>query len=665
MKNYKAPVLLKGMGGMGKSTLMSNWVHQVHDGTIKDIKYKNIIYIDCSNDIKTGFLRDIALLEQLEAEYVLDTNSSENLKNIITKLEKLDNLLLVMDNLPTHQSAINSCCETLGELSHLPCHIIANSRSEVYDTFEHINISSLSEEKCIELFLKHSKVSKAATDTVKKIVSLGGRHTLIIELLGKIAFSDDYTPSELLDILHNNQFNISGEVQYYKNADSECESINSALEKLFNIAKLSKQQKHIIYHLSLMDGQIFTFDLIVRWLNEKDRRTLKSLVTSGWLQTVSSISDKNNESEIINKYYQLHSVINHTVRAAFCKNYDLDDRHSFFQPTILRLEQHYKDLDTYKSSPQTFSQTQPPQNQKITQACLPAVAAYLLNVVRLTNKTELLENSVSKLNWFAIFCQQQGLYTLSLTTLSSCIDFLDIRLGKHHILYATSISNLASAYQIMGDNERAITLYKQAFIIIKEHCDESVHIYADCLNNIASCYKTIGEYEKALCFYQYSLNIRIKYKSKNSMDYANSLNNMAGLHEYMGNYEEAILLIEEAMCITKNIYSEQHPYYANCLSILGNSCTKIGEYEKAYTSYDKALSIRRKTLGSKHSDYASSLRNLAILYSYMGNYKKSLSYYEQSTTKFRESLGCNHPQTLTCIEEYNYLRNNLKFLLNQ
>ena len=648
MQSYRSPVLLQGMGGMGKSELMSYWIHQASNQKIARLKYQNIIYVNCSNDIETGFLTNSNVLEQLGISNQIEDKDTDKLSVITAALNQLEHLLLVLDDLPWHEPALTNCNAQLAYLKTLPCQIIATSRSQDYQQFRPININSLSEDECINLFSKYSKVADIENDSIiKEIINLAGSHTLTIELLAKTAYRQQYTLAELLEKLHTNKFNINTKIRYDKDLNSAYEDIDTALGKLFAISGLTEQQQKILYHLSLMDSQETSFDILAKWLaivHIKDKSMLTDLVSSGWLQNASIKNDNI-------KYYSLHRVVSHAFITHFCSIYAGDERTIFFQSVINNIKQHYSQFDTYKIIQTKISENLL-QKQRLDQACLPAAASYLVQSVCLTKDVKQQEVFIIALNNFIVFCDQQGIYSLGIKTLSNCVDRIQNSLGAYNLNYANILNNLASLYVSIGDYEKALPLYDHSHSIVISILDERHPNFADSLNNLAYCNMLMENFEEAQSIYKTVIKLTNTYRGENHSDSARAYNNLAGLYVRIEKYSEALPLSLKAESIANIELGKLHPNYASCISILANIHTGMKNYELALPIYQEAIEIRRIKLGIEHPEYAFGLYNLAILFMYMSNYAKALPLYEEAIAIVEKSLGKDNSHSQAMRKDY-------------
>lgn len=643
------------MGGIGKSELMSYWVHQVSNQKIAGINYQHVIYVNCSNDIETGFLTNSNILEKLGISDQIEDKDTDKLSIITAALNQLEHLLLVLDDLPWNEPAITNCNAQLAYLKTLSCQIISTSRSQDYQQFQPINISSLSEDECINLFAKYSKVAFIENDSIiKKVIDLAGRHTLTIELLAKTAYRQQYTPAELLDKLKTNKFNINTKIRYDKDLNSAYEDIDTALGKLFAISGLTEQQQKILYHLSLMDSQVVSLDLLNKWLGNdiiNDRSVLIDLVTSGWLQEALTNDnlDSNSQSQVAKStQYYLHQVVSHTVVSQFCYKYEDEARNNFFRPVARNIKQYYKNFDTYSTNHQRLHNREP-QELQLKKACLPALAAYLRNSVHFTSNAEQLEYFTITLNDFTLFCGQQGIYTLGLTLLLDCLEHIKSTLGKQNLQYSSSLNILSNLYEKIGNYQQALLLSKQSLTIVETQLGRQHPDYATNLNNLAGLYETTGNYEKALLLYKQAVDIVEKKLGKQHLDYATVLNNLACLYKSMDCYEEAIPLFKSALYVRKIQLSKYHPDYASSLNNLALVYENLGEYKLALPLFKEALEIISNELGEQHPYFAITLNNLALVYRGISDYQQALALHKKALAIIKDQLGEQHPEYASAL----------------
>ena len=128
-----------------------------------------------------------------------------------------------------------------------------------------------------------------------------------------------------------------------------------------------------------------------------------------------------------------------------------------------------------------------------------------------------------------------------------------------HLETAVSLTNLALAYQGVGEYDKALPLYNRALKIREkalgpEHLDTIAG-----LNNLATLYLDMGAFGKSLPLYERILKIREKNPGPDHPDTAVSLNNLALAYQGLGDYDKALPLYERSLKIKKQSRSRKIP----------------------------------------------------------------------------------------------------------
>ncbi|MBD2442032.1 tetratricopeptide repeat protein [Dolichospermum sp. FACHB-1091] len=181
---------------------------------------------------------------------------------------------------------------------------------------------------------------------------------------------------------------------------------------------------------------------------------------------------------------------------------------------------------------------------------------------------------------------------------------------------------------------------------------------ATSLNNLAVVYDNQGKYSKAKLLYLDALEMRKRLFTGDHPDVASSLNNLAYLYNNQGKYSEAEPLYIDALEMTKRLFTGDHPNVATSLNNLAVFYRNQGRYSEAEPLYLDALEMRKRLFTGDHPDVATSLNNLAGLYDSQGRYSEAELLYLDALAMFERVLGTNHPNTIT-------VRNNLQFLQQQ
>ncbi|MFN8950523.1 MAG: tetratricopeptide repeat protein [Aphanizomenon sp.] len=181
---------------------------------------------------------------------------------------------------------------------------------------------------------------------------------------------------------------------------------------------------------------------------------------------------------------------------------------------------------------------------------------------------------------------------------------------------------------------------------------------ATSLNNLAYFYKSQGRYSEAEPLYLDALEMRKRLFTGDHPAVATSLNNLAVLYYSQGKYSEAEPLYLDALEMTKRLFTGDHPNVATSLNNLAILYRNQGKYSEAEPLYLDALEMTKRLFTGGHPDVATSLNNLASLYHNQGKYSEAELLYLEALAMFERVLGTNHPNTIT-------VRNNLQILQQQ
>ena len=181
---------------------------------------------------------------------------------------------------------------------------------------------------------------------------------------------------------------------------------------------------------------------------------------------------------------------------------------------------------------------------------------------------------------------------------------------------------------------------------------------ATSLNNLAGLYHSQGKYSEAEPLYLDALEMTKRLFTGDHPDVATSLNNLAVLYRSQGRYSKAEPLYLDALEMTKRLFTGDHPDVANSLNNLAIFYQSQGRYSEAEPLFLDALEMRRRLFTGDNPDVANSLNSLAIFYQSQGRYSEAEPLYFEALAMFERVQGTNHPNTIT-------VRNNLQFLQQQ
>jgi tetratricopeptide (TPR) repeat protein len=227
-------------------------------------------------------------------------------------------------------------------------------------------------------------------------------------------------------------------------------------------------------------------------------------------------------------------------------------------------------------------------------------------------------------------------------------------LGPDHPDTLSSRNNLAYAYELAGQLEKAISLHEQ-------NLADSVRVLGPddpqtltSRNNLATTYQFAGQSEKAISLHEQNLAVSGRVLGPDHPDTLSSRNNLASTYQFAGQLEKATSLHEETLADCVRVLGPDHPQTLSSRNNLASTYMSAGQLEKAISLYEQILADCVRVLGPDDPQTLTSRNNLAYAYESAGQLEKAISLYEQILADCVRVLGPDHPQTLST-------RNNLAY----
>ncbi len=642
-------VLVSGMGGIGKThicrKLFEKYVDKRENGS-----FQHIGYIEYDREIDSSLQRCLKFKKQSDPE-----KNKEAVWQELEYLASSGKLLLFVDNVNV----------SIGEDPHLkrlmsiPGAIILTSRRRVFSKeFESYRIGFLSIEQCKEVYEKiryensdTGITEEEAPDLEYIIETLVARHTITIEFLAHLAWTNNWTVKRLRDELERNGFRLE-----YMDEEDKLVNIQKSYEVLYDMSMLTEAEQNILEAFSVFPYIPLKVEICNQWLladagvDEEDYVLMK-LYQKGWLQF-----DMELESYAMHPVFAQFiydkckpSMDNHMRLIESCK------KELVIPKSGLALE-----CQQYIPFAENLLEKMPIENCT-SKAEFIEILAHLLQHIAIYDKAEKLSkkcldirrkalgenhlDTARSYNNLAFVYVKKGEYK---NAEKLCVKSLQIRkkvLDENDPDIAIGYNNLAVLYSIQGEYKNAEEMQKKSLKIKENIFREDHPDIARSLSNLAEVYVKQGKYSKAEELYKRSLQIKEKILGENHLDTAISYNNLAKMHDIQGKYKEAERLYEKSLQIRQKVLGENHPDTASAYSNLVGVYVNQGKYRTAEELCKKSLQIRESMLGLDHPDTADSYRNLAEVYAIMGEYETAERLHEKSLLIRRKALGEDHPDT--------------------
>lgn len=253
-------VLVNGLGGIGKSTVCRKIFHEMAEMGDRTLAW--IVYNE--KDLKEDFKRQIFYPPEGPD---WDKKFTQFLQQDIEK-----KAVIFIDNLNVSEEEE----PFLEKISNANCNIICTSRIKSYAHYEVVPVHFFTIDDCVQLFYNYYKL-EYDYERIVSIIKRAGRHTLVIEILGKIGNAEEYTLQELQNELDKQGFDLAGIVS----VDAKEDTLIGHLCKTFSLKRLNKEQKAILYCLAVLPVQRIPVRM-KKWLKLPNNYNINYLVKYAW-----------------------------------------------------------------------------------------------------------------------------------------------------------------------------------------------------------------------------------------------------------------------------------------------------------------------------------------------------------------------------------------------
>ena len=296
-RNY---AVISGIGGIGKTFLAREYLaeHSSEYDIISTVRFDTNISTTISN---------------IECEGMPDNMKPSQRKAEIQKLLKQagNKAIVFIDSLDDKgKDYIND--ETYWEkiVETYKCRFLVTTRMASNSA---IKLSELSDSELGELFNNQLNNRKQHCsffrDNLSDLLEILHRHTLLVELSGKVFDKLDMDPTEFMEIMRGEDPQYpSDRVELKKDQSTSRKSVSDHLDTLFSLAGLSEFNKRMLMDFSLLSSDaMINVRTAERWFSPYCKDDFEEMSIFGWLQ---SSYDENQDSY----KYGIHSLIAETIR---------------------------------------------------------------------------------------------------------------------------------------------------------------------------------------------------------------------------------------------------------------------------------------------------------------------------------------------------------------
>ena len=608
-------VFISGEAGVGKTAIAVSLINEEKKKILlRESNYQYIAWITNWDNIKEGFL-------MLNIPDINRSNRTDETIQQIANWLQIHPSFIVIDqiDLPLEREDMIFLNTLSGETKIL---ITTRVHNPVFSTF---HLRNLDRDSCLMLFYKyylnsvedlsHSRImERKDMKYADNIIESVSHNTLLIELIGKMAYSENWKLDILWKKLENDVF---GQDSRYaiETAHGDDGSLLKHIQKLYKMSKLSDKQKEIMSFIALFPAEHSIFFDVFEWAGFMDDSVdnLGELQKLGWI-------------ERDDKGYLIHTMVKGSIEQQYGKlPFD---------------EYRYKNLIKELSHIRHYIPSDMDYTIKRERIIVPETISKLLSYNGSENPdTIVLYNSQA--NVYA----ELGYYDEALKYYQMALKINESVQGPEHPFTATMYNNMARVFEDQGDYTAALKYYKEALAINQktkgmEHPD-ILSIYS----HMATVYSEQGSFKEALNYCKKALVIQEKVLEAENPETAMTYSNIAAVYGEQGNNEEALKYFMKALVIQEKLLGAEHPETARTYSNLAAVYSEQGSFKEALNYCKKALVIQEKVLGAEHPETARTYSNIAAVHAEQGNNKEALDYFMKALAIQEKVLGAEHPET--------------------
>jgi hypothetical protein len=219
------------------------------------------------------------------------------------------------------------------------------------------------------------------------------------------------------------------------------------------------------------------------------------------------------------------------------------------------------------------------------------------------------------------------------------------RLGQDHNDTLQAAYPLSEALRSLGRYAQARTLDEGILERLREdvgNVDPSTLGFA---HNLAVDLRGLGEHQAARELNEDTLHRRRRTLGDDHPDTLRSASNLAGDLSAIGDHQAARELNEDTLNRRRRTLGDDHPNTLGSANNLAIRLYALGDHQAARELDEDTLQRRRRALGDDHPDTLASANNLAVDLRALGEYQPARELDEDTLERRRRVLGEDHPET--------------------
>ena len=529
-------VFLHGIPGVGKSELAKAFAKVYRK------KYTNIIYLNYSKSLRrTIAAMDVATDRLEDSEEVRFQSHQQLLRSL-----RADSLLIV-DNFDVTDTEDDCLCELL----EYDCSILFTTRCCYAAEYQKMELTELSEEESWALMAYFYKKAGRHAETVQEIIRTVHRHTLAMEMAGRLLNGTMLQPKGLLTKLRRGVEDPDDDVvRIRKDGSPRKATYYNHIHTLFSLYRLNHREKDIMRNMILMPAEGVPAVMLGRWLRLRNMRSIDYLVEMGFIREC--------EESIIALHPMMRDVAiaEMTPSVSACKVL-IGSLYEICRQCDRKFEGHIHLFRAVES---------------------------IVSAVQVDEQVTYLRFLRSAFD----YAEKYGVRDIMHLTLSRLITIMEEEELGTQADWALVRHDLACCVDNM---EYAIALEQEALELLGEVTPENAYLAAAVHNYLGSMYRIRMDYQLAKTHMEQGLELMAEYSLADHHDRMIQKSNYATLMVDMGQIREAIEMVQKLVDKLRDGGCENSLDCAILMEELGGFYLIDRQHEAAVEHYTRAIRI--------------------------------------------------------------------------
>ena len=535
--NSSKALLIHGIGGIGKSTIASYYLHQHKN------KFDYYGFFEGLDD----FVNKLEIAFKIKVE-----QGQDRLTVVLHELTKLDgNKLLVIDNIQEVTENKKTIEKILDLKEHDGFKILLTSREEI-DGIDTYLLDTLSMGDAKELFNSIYKVEDEVL--LEEVLEYLDCHAFFVEMTAKtLKYKKSLNLTKIKKMFNSGDF--------YKVGMKRKENFNTYLNKLFNFSALNREEKIILSKLTLLPSIEIDFEFLEKIFKVNNNMGLveifffitsyiKMMFFKGtpiddiFEENLNSLAEKGWISKT-DKGYKLHQIT---------KEYILMN----YPPNLIEIHNIITSIHIQKDNNLKIFDEKSMENDLI----------YMESIILFFAKTgNVNKDTADYYNALGEIYLKKGAYRKAEDFYLKAIEIFNT-LRKKYPNIAMSYNGLANIHSLNGEFNKAEEFYDKALKIQEKILGKVDPEIAKTYNYLANYYKVKDEYETSELLYLKALEIQEKVLGELHSNTIESYINLAKLYQHYKENDSAERIYIKILNIRIKAFGQNHLYVAvSCIDL--------------------------------------------------------------------------------------------------